>query len=183
MTPVTDLLAAAQSGDVQAVDKLFAALYEELHRIAHLQLRRNAPVTLLDTTSLVHESFLRLLKAGSLKPSDRAHFLGYSARAMRSIVVDAVRRRMTERRGGNLVHLDVDAARDVAHNPGEDEIMRVNDALNELARVDERLVRVVEMRYFAGMQEQEVADALGVSVRTVARDWEKARLFLAATIR
>jgi RNA polymerase sigma factor (TIGR02999 family) len=179
---LSELLGAVNRGEHGAIDRLFAALYEEMRSIAHARLRRQARITFLDTTALVNECYLRLQKVGSLELVDQAHFLGYAARAMRSIVVDFVRRRQSERRGGDLQREPL--ATDAAAPPDrrEEEILRVHEALLELAEIDERLVRVVEMRYFAGMKEEEVAEALDVSLRTVARDWEKARLFLAASL-
>jgi RNA polymerase sigma factor (TIGR02999 family) len=182
MSSVTVLLAGVRSGDARAVDQLFNLLYDDLRRLAHARLRRSGQFTLLDTTSLVHESFLRLLRAGSLDAVDRGQFMGYAARVMRSVVVDFVRQRSTERRGGDAEHVELDHDIVAAADPRDREVMRVNEALEELAAIDERLVRVVEMRYFAGMTEEEVAAALTMSRRTVARDWEKARLFLASQL-
>ena len=109
---------------------------------------------------------------------DCGQFMAYAAKVMRSVVVDTIRRRQSERRGGDLVHLQLDEARDVpASDAHESEVLRVHDSLEELAAIDERLVKVVEMRYFAGMTETEIAGVLDVGVRTVARDWEKARLY------
>jgi RNA polymerase sigma factor (TIGR02999 family) len=182
MSQVTVLLEAVKKGDNNAVERLFALLYDDLRKLAHARLRRSGGLTLLDTTSLVHESYLRLLGSASLEASDRGQFMSYAARVMRSVVVDFVRRRSADRRGGDAVHVALDT--EVAHltDPREREIIRINEALDELAKVDERMVKVVEMRYFAGMTEDEVSEALGVSKRSVARDWEKARLFLAANL-
>jgi len=180
---IKDLLEAVNHGEPGAVDRLFAALYEELRSLAHARLRRQARITFLDTTALVNECYLRLQRMGSLALSDQAHFLGYAAHAMRSIVVDFVRRRQSDRRGGGTPREPLDAEAGAPADRREEDILRVHDALVELAHIDARLVRVVEMRYFAGMKEEEVAAALGVSLRTVARDWEKARLFLAASLR
>ena len=182
MSQVTVLLEAARRGDAAAMDQLFSVVYDDLHQLAHSKLRRSGALTLLDTTALVHESYLRLFNAHSLEAADRSHFMGYAARVMRSIIVDFVRRRMAERRGGDAVHVDLDSALAQLTDPRERELMHVHEALDELAAIDERLVRVVEMRYFAGMTEPEVAEALGISLRSVARDWEKARLFLATSL-
>ncbi|HKS56590.1 MAG TPA: ECF-type sigma factor [Steroidobacteraceae bacterium] len=182
MSQVTVLLEAARRGDAGAMDRLFGLLYDDLHQLAHAKLRRNGALTLLDTTALVHESYIRLFNAGSLEARDKSHFMGYAARVMRSIVVDFVRRRMAERRGGNAVHVDLQDEIAQLPDPRERELMQVHEALEELATIDPRLVQVVEMRYFAGMTEPEVADALDMSLRSVSRDWEKARLFLASTL-
>src|SRR6185295_11294060 len=182
MSQVTMLLEAARRGDAGAMDRLFGLLYDDLHQLAHAKLSRSGALTLLDTTALVHESYLRLFDSASLEARDKGHFMGYAARVMRSIVVDFVRRRMAERRGGNAVHVDLETEIAQLADPRERELMQVHEALEELAKIEPRLVQVVEMRYFAGMTEPEVADALDMSLRSVARDWEKARLFLAATI-
>ena len=147
-------------------------------------MRSNAPFTVLDTTALLHESYLRLQNTGSLNVTGRAHFLAYASRTMRSIIVDFARRRLAERRGGGVadVTLNTDIAQAATSGENEREIVRVHDALEELAQVDERLVRVVEMRYFGGMSEAEIAEALGVTDRTIRRDWEKARLMLAVAL-
>jgi RNA polymerase sigma factor (TIGR02999 family) len=163
-------------------EELFTLLYQELRQIAHARLRKNEPITLLDTTSLVHETYLRVVKAGRLAISDRSQFLVYSAHVMRSIVVDFVRQRRAERRGGDQAHERLETEQGGAAQPGEDEIMRVNDALDDLAKVDARLVKVVEMRYFAGLMDEEIAQALGVNERTVRRDWQKARMLLSLAL-
>ena len=188
MGQVTSLLNAIGQGERNALGELYALLYPELHRLAHSRVRRSGDLTLLDTTSLVHESYLRFEKSGAVLLADRSKFMAYAARVMRSVVVDVVRARQTERRGGDAVHVELDDelhanASSGAHCGVDDEVLRVHESLQELAAIDARLVQVVEMRYFAGMSEQEIADVLGLTVRTVARDWEKARLFLHACLR
>jgi RNA polymerase sigma factor (TIGR02999 family) len=152
-------------------DALFAATYRELR--------------LLDTTALVHESYLRLSRAGELQFPDRPRFLVYASRVMRSIIVDMVRQRQTDRHGGGAVHVTLTG--DVADAAGlpadEAHIVRVHEALLELAKVDERMAKVVEMRYFGGLNDLEIAQALQVTDRTVRRDWEQARLFLAEALK
>jgi RNA polymerase sigma factor (TIGR02999 family) len=179
---VVALLAAVRRGEPAAVDQLFSLLYPDLQKMAHSRLRRSGQLTLLDTTGLVHEAFLRLSKAGSLEAGDRGQFMAYAARVMRSVVVDFVRRRAADRRGGDVVHVGLEESVVAEADPREQEVVRIDEALEELAAIDDRLVRVVEMRYFAGMTEDQVADALGLSRRSVTRDWEKARLFLAAAL-
>lgn len=184
MGQVTSLLSAIGQGKPEALGKLYALLYPELRRLAHSRVRRSGDMTLLDTTSLVHESYLRFEKSGALQIGDRAQFMAYAAQVMRSVVVDGVRRRQSERRGGDAVHVEfIEETAVAAADPRDDEVMRVHESLEELAAIDARLVQVVEMRYFAGMTESEIAEVLGVTVRTVARDWEKARLFLHASLR
>jgi RNA polymerase sigma factor (TIGR02999 family) len=178
MSDVTSLLFAARNDDSQAMNRLFEVLYDDLRLLAHAKLRRSAPMTVLDTTALVHESYLRFLRTGDLKVEDRPHFLAYAARVMRSIVVDLIRSRLADRHGGDILQVTLNTDISDSASVREDEVIMVNDALEELATIDPRLVKVVEMRYFAGMSEDEIAESLGVSVRTVERDWEKARLFL-----
>jgi len=179
---ITLLIERANRGDGEALNAIFATLYPELRSLARSRLRRNAKLTLLETTGLLHESYLRFVKLGRLNVDSRAHFLAYAARTMRSIVVDFARQRMAERHGGGKPEAEIDTQiMDDRH--GEEEVIRVHDALQDLAKVDERLVRVVEMRYFGGMTEDEVAEAMGVSERTVRRDWEKAKLMLAVALK
>jgi RNA polymerase sigma factor (TIGR02999 family) len=179
---VMALLVAVRGGEAGAVDEIFGVLYPDLRQLAHSRLRRSGQLTLLDTTGLVHEAYLRLFQAGSLEAVDRSQFMAYAARVMRSVVVDFVRRRSADRRGGDVVHVDIEDQAGAVCDPREREVVRVDEALEELARIDERLVQVVEMRYFAGMTEDQVAETLGLSRRSVARDWEKARLFLATVL-
>jgi RNA polymerase sigma factor (TIGR02999 family) len=179
---VVALLAAVRRGEAGAADEIFGLLYPDLRHLAHSRLRRSGHLTLLDTTALVHEAYLRLFKAGTLEAGDRGQFMAYAARVMRSVVVDFVRHRAAERRGGNVLHVSLDGEASALCDTREREVVRIDEALGELAAIDARLVSVVEMRYFAGMTEDQVAEALGISRRSVARDWEKARLFLAAAL-
>jgi RNA polymerase sigma factor (TIGR02999 family) len=181
----TQALMDLRSGNTgsDAVNALFQVTYEDLKRLAHERLRRNYPVTGLDTTSLVHESYLRFLGASQLDLQDRGHFMVYAAKVMRSVIIDMVRRKSAERRGGDGVHVTLGTGiRDeVAAN--EDELLHVDDALCALGRVDPHLVQIVEMRYFAGLSVDEVAEHLELSARTVFRQWEKARLVLLDALR
>jgi len=184
MGQVTSLLVAIGQGQQGALGELYTLLYPELHRLAHSRMRRSGNVTLLDTTALLHESFLRFEKSGAVALADRNRFMAYAAHVMRSVVVDSVRSRQRERHGGGATHVEFDDALHAQQaDPLDDEVLRVHDSLGELALIDARLVQVVEMRYFAGMTEPEIAAVLGLTVRTVARDWEKARLFLHAQLR
>lgn len=182
MSEITELLAAARNGDAGAADKAFGLLYDDLRRLARAKLRQHQPMTLLDTTSLVHESYLKLVGQPSLPVTDRHHFFAYAARVMRSVIVDMARARLAERRGGSAEHVEFDTH--IAENTPapENEVLRVHEALEALAQADEALARVVEMRYFGGMSELEVADAMGSSERTVRRQWQKARLLLSVTL-
>ncbi len=183
MGEVTLLIERARGGDRAAFDRIFELLYPELRRIAHRRLTRSARDGLIETTALVNECYMKFVKRESLSPHDRAHFLAYSATVMRSIIVDAARAAGTDRRGGDAeqVRLDTELIDTVPNPAGE--ILDVHAALEDLARFDPRLARVVEMRYFAGMTDDEIAGALALTSRTVRRDWEKARLLLAHALR
>jgi RNA polymerase sigma factor (TIGR02999 family) len=174
---VGEHLVTAPPDENALLDAFFALHYEDLRQIAHGRLRRSEKITLLDTTALVHESYLRLLKAKHIELDGESQFMAFAARIMRSIIVDFVRSRRAERRGGDKTRVTL--SEEIAEGRGSvDEILRVNDALDELAKVEGRLVKVVEMRYFGGMEEREIATALGLTDRTVRRDWEKARVLL-----
>jgi len=179
---ITQLLEAARHGDPDALNSVFSELYSILRTIARARLHARDAPTLLDTTALVHESYLRFLKAGQIQLSDRPHFLAYASRVMRSVVVDFARERAAERHGGRGERVPLDTGVE-AVAPPEVEILRVHAALDSLSELSERLATVVEMRYFAGMSESEIGEALGVNERTVRRDWEKARALLASALR
>jgi RNA polymerase sigma factor (TIGR02999 family) len=178
MGELTRLLEAARNGQSGAVDQIVALTYQELRELAHRRLRRAPQITLLETGALVNECYLRLLKVGELNASDRAHFLGYAARVMRSIVVDFARARLAERRGGNATHIMAGTDIPDPAARAEEEVVRVNDALQEIAQLDARLVQVVEFKYFGGLTNEETAEALGIAERSVRRDWQKARVLL-----
>ncbi len=184
MGDITELLQRVRDGDDGAFDRLFSTLYPQLRRMAHARLAKGGRHTLLDTTVLLHECYLKLSESGRLTLNDRGHFLAYASQAMRSIIVDYARWRGRERRGGDAAHesLDTELAEALPADAGE-EILRVHEALEQLARRDERLAKVVEMRYFGGLSELEIAEAMGVTDRTVRRDWEKARLLLADALK
>ncbi len=183
MSDVTVLLRKVANDDQEAIDSLFELLYADLHRMARARLAENSPITLLDPTSLAHEAYLRLRNAGRIDLDSRGHFMAYCSRVLRSIIVDFARKRNAERRGGG--QRNVTLSTQVADSIGADgdDIERINDALIELEKTDPRLKQVVEMRYFGGLTEQEVAEALGVTDRTVRRDWERARLLLSVALK
>ncbi|MGO9829737.1 MAG: ECF-type sigma factor [Myxococcaceae bacterium] len=181
MGDITELIKRAKAGEDAALEMLFEELYEPLRGLARSRLARGGHQTLLDTTGLVHEFYLRLEHAGRVLVNDRHHFMAYAARAMRSVVVDFARRRAAERRGGDVEHVPLTES--LAEAGGEQEILQVHAALETLEKVDPYLVRVVEMRYFAGMTEEEIAKSLAISDRTVRRHWEKARLLLASALK
>ena len=155
--------------------------YAELRRLARARLAGGGRYTLLDTTALVHESFLRLQRGSQMPVNDSEHFLAYASATMRSVIVDYIRQRKAERRGGGAAHVTLDTAAEPSSAPA-DEILDVHEALDVLAAVDVRLVKVVEMRYFGGLTDVEIAEVLGVTDRTVRRDWERARLLLAEVL-
>ncbi len=163
----------------RTVEEMFPALYRELRRLARSRLASGGRHTLLDTSSLVHEAFLRMQREGSLQPKDREHFLAYAATTMRSVVIDFVRRRKADRRGGGAEHVTLDTRAAQELGGTDDEIVAVHEALEVLNEVDPKLVRIVEMRYFAGLNDAEIGESLGVTDRTVRRHWERARLLLA----
>jgi len=179
---LTALIRRAQTGDAEAANALFTATYPELRRLARARLRGGGRSTVVDTTSIVHEYYLRFAGGDGAALADRAHFMRYASRAMRAIIIDLARRRLAARRGGGAPHLtlSVGAAGTLA---GEEELVRVHEALEELAALDERMAEVVALRYFGGLTEPEIAEALGVTDRTVRRDWEKARAWLAEALR
>ena len=183
MGDITQLIHRARAGDSAALDGLFQLLYPELRRIAHLRLRRGFPDPDLGTTALVNECYLKLRDAQRLDASDQAHFLSYTATAMRSIIVDIARARATERRGANAPHVTLDDEQAGSDPGAEAQILRVHEALEEIGEFDERLAKLVEMRYFGGMTDPEIAAALSITDRTVRRDWQKARLLLGAALR
>jgi RNA polymerase sigma factor (TIGR02999 family) len=175
--------ASVQSNTNEAVQRFFKLLYDELRSMAHAQLNRSGNQPRLNTTTLVHESYLRFLNGGELQPEDQRHFLAYASHVMRSVVVDHSRSRMAARRGSGQspITLDVEAIDSLTAT--DEQVVKVHEALEELAAVDARLAQIVEMRYFGGLKETEIAEALGISLRTVQRDWEKARMLLSAEIR
>jgi len=176
---LTVLIEAWQGGSGVPVDALWQAAYSELKKVARARLRGSGPHTVLDTTALVNESYLKLAKLGRLQVESRGKFFAYASRVMRSVVVDLVRERQAERRGGGVAPVTLDTAVvDGGRTALAAEPLRVDEALAELEKVEPRLARVVEMRYFAGLSELEIAAALGLTDRTVRRDWQKAKLLL-----
>lgn len=175
---LTVLLSRMHDGDRTARDELFAAAYEELRRLAHSRLHDGGRNTVLDTTALVHESYLRLVRTGELKLEDRRAFFAYASQVMRSVIVDSARARLAERRGGDAqkMALSTDLAQELGK--AEEGIVQVHEALQELERADARAAQMVEMRYFGGYSDKEIAETLDITERTVQRDWEKAKVLL-----
>lgn len=160
-----------------ALDQAFAAYYPELKKIAHARLRGSGLEASMQTTALVHDSYVRLASGAGIAIGNRLQFFAYASRVLRSIVVDLVREQRALRRGGDLEVVTLDTAAGEGL-PAEVDIEVVNDALEDLARLEPALARLVEMRFFGGMSETEIAEALGVSQRTVSREWNKARALL-----
>lgn len=172
---------AARSGDPTALNALLPVVYEELKRIARAQLARERPGHTLQATALVHEAYLRLLGAQSIDWSDRAWFMGLAATMMRRILVNHARDRVAEKRGAGAEHVELSEAAALAQ-PGLD-VLGLHDALDALALLDPRQARVVELKYFAGMEVDEIAQVLDVSSATVRRDWTVAKLWLARELK
>jgi RNA polymerase sigma factor (TIGR02999 family) len=171
---VTRLLEAVVAGDSQALDRLVPLVYEDLRRVAHRQLDREGGGHTLQTTALIHEAYLKLATGGAMSATSRAHFLAIAARAMRQVLVDYARRRKAAKRGGGVISVTLgDEAG--APDTSADDLLALDDALNQL---DPRQRQVIECRFFGGMEEQDIAEALGISERTVRRDWVKARAWL-----
>jgi RNA polymerase sigma factor (TIGR02999 family) len=176
-TDITGLLVALREGDRTALDRLVPLVYQQLHTAAHRQLMRARPGETLGTTALVNEAYLKLSDAGSVSFQDRAHFFAVAATAMRQIIVDHARRTAAQKRGGDRVAVSLDRAGAAAPLRPE-EFLALDEALTELAALAPRPAQVVELRYFGGMSVEDTAEVLGISPRTVKREWQKARAWL-----
>jgi RNA polymerase sigma factor (TIGR02999 family) len=181
MSQITQLIEQGALDGGVAADALFTAAYSELQKLARARLHASGPMTLLDTSALITESWLRLSGQQALQVETRRKFFAYAAQVMRTVIVDLVRERNAERRGGGLPALTLNTAigEGIA---ADDEALHVHEALQSLAQVEPRLAQVVEMRYYGGLTEVEIGEALGLTERTVRRDWEKARVLLAAML-
>ena len=182
MATITELLQRVQGGDATARNELFVVAYDELKHLARARLRDGGRNTVLDTTSLVHDSYLRFVSAGSLAASERRAFFAYASQVMRSVIVDSARQRLADRRGGDAVHLTLSTQLAASLPGGAEAVLQVHEALTRLEQAEPRLARVVEMRYFGGYTEEEIAEALDLTERSIRRDWEKARLLLEAAL-
>ena len=174
---VPSLIAAVERGDADAREALFAALYADLHRLARRELARPSANVSLGVTTLLHEAYLDMSARGGASFPDRARFMGYAARVMRGLIIDHARSRRAAKRGGafELTSIETDVA-----DPSIDhrELERISDALDELARSDQGLADIVDLRFFCGFSFGEIAGMRGISERTAQRNWEKARIFL-----
>ena len=176
-TTSTDLLLQACSGDARAMAGMFPLIYDELHRLAHRQLQKEHDGYTLSTTALVHEAYIRLIDQTRVQWSGRAHFMAIAATAMRRILIDRARQRGSQKRGGPLRRVPLESV-DLAADDRADVLLALDDALERLSQLNERQAQVVACRFFGGMTEEETAEALGVGLRTVRRDWAKARSWL-----
>jgi RNA polymerase sigma factor (TIGR02999 family) len=175
-TEISRLIRSSEDGNAAARQELFSVLYRELHRIAQRELRRNRSLTLSPST-LLHEAYLSMSAGPTLEFPDRARFLAYACRAMRGLVIDYIRNRSAQKRGGEFEFTALPTM--VPEGVNEDrELERLSEAVDALAGVDPRLARVVDLKFFCGYSFEEIAVLLGISVRTVKRDWDKARMFL-----
>jgi len=174
---ITGLLLAWRAGDANAFDQLFPLIYDEVRRIARCQLNREHPGHTLDSTALVHEAYFKLVDQTRVAWTDRSHFFAIAAQAMHRVLVDYARQYRAEKRGGARERVELDDGMLVVEERA-DTLLAVDDALTRLAQVDERLSQVVECRFFGGLTEEETAQALGVTARTVRRDWTKAKGWL-----
>lgn len=174
---ITAMLVAWNDGDAEALDHLIDLVYPTLRRIARQHLRRRRPGQTLESAALVNETYLKLVGAGGLRCESRAHFLALCSQMMRRILVDHARRRAFVKRGGETLCVTLDEG--MAKAPARDvDLLALDEALDELARLDHRKSRVVELRYFGGLTIEEAAEVLGLSIDTVKRDWRMARAWL-----
>jgi RNA polymerase sigma factor (TIGR02999 family) len=181
MSDVTHILAAAEQGDPQAAEQLLPLVYDELRRLAAQTLGREKPGQTLDATALVHEAYLRLVGAAEPRAyRDRRHFFAAAASAMRRILIDLARRKLAEKRGGGHVRRELG---DLAAPVTDGELLVLHDALDQLATEDPLKARLVELRYFGGLTNDQVADVLGISPRTADRHWAYARAWLQTAVR
>ena len=174
---VTHLLQTWRRGDAAALDRLIPLVYDELHRLAHRHMAREWANDTLQTTALVHEAYLRLIDANQVEWKNRIHFFAISANLMRRILVEFARSRGSQKRGGDVWKVPLDEAEILSPEPDEN-LLALDGALTALAALDPRKAKVVELRFFGGMTEEETAEVLGVSSDTVLRDWKSAKLWL-----
>lgn len=174
---VTALLLAWRQGDRAALEELVPFVYQELRRLAHHYMAGQAPGHSLQTTALVNEAYLRLVQCEKVRWQDRAHFLAVSANLMRRILVDSARSRKSLKRGAAMQLVDLEESPDFAPSKAPD-LVALDDSLEALAQIDPRKSKVVELKFFGGLETGEIAEALGVSSQTVLRDWKLAKVWL-----
>lgn len=179
---VTELLSALANGSPSAAEKLMPLVYDELKRLARAYMRRERPDHTLQTTALVHEAYLRLVRQEAVHWRGRSHFFGIAAQLMRQVLIDYARAHLRKKRGGAAVVLPLDD--DLAFSPEHsEELLRLDEALCRLAKIDARQSRIVELRFFGGLSVEETAEHLGISPKTVKRDWAVAKAWLHAEVR
>jgi RNA polymerase sigma factor (TIGR02999 family) len=179
---LSTLVASAEQGDRAAADTLFTTLYDELHRMARRELAKRGAGVTLGATTLLHEAYIDISDRDRAAFPDRNRFMGYAARVMRGLIIDYARRRQAQKRGGEfeITAISTDVAGPAAD---PDELSKVSEALDELETTDARLARIVDFKFFCGFSFVEIASMMGVSERTVQRDWEKARIYLHRVLR
>jgi RNA polymerase sigma factor (TIGR02999 family) len=181
MTPanheVTELLRDWSGGDESALERLMPLVYDELHRLAHQHMRRENPGHILQTSALINEAYLRMVDSPRIHWQNRAQFFGIAARVMRRILVDEARKRRSDKRGGDAIHVTLNEATNVAHEQAAN-VIALDDALKSLEAIDSRQSSIIELRFFGGLSVDETAEVLKVSPGTVIRDWTFARAWL-----
>lgn len=183
MSELTEIFARSQGGDPKAANELLPLVYEELRRLAREKMAAESSPQTLQPTALVHEVWLRLGGGQGKTFANRSHFFGAAAEAMRRILIEKARRRLTAKRGSGAAHLDVDEVEIAAPLADDDALLRLDEALGKLAALDARKAELVKLRYFAGMNYEEAAAALGIAVPTAKEWWAYARAWLAVEIR
>lgn len=173
----TELLAAYQQGNEQALGQLFPLLYNELHRLASSLMRREKQSHTLQATALVNEAFMKLVNQSNIQLADKKHFVGVAGKVMRQVLVDYARAKNAEKRGGELVQVTLSAA-DHQESFQMSEVISIDEALKKLATISERQAKIVELRYFTGLDIEETAEVMGISTGTVKRDWNVAKAWL-----
>jgi len=181
-TPVTELLQEWSRGDRAALDQLLPIIHDDLRQLARRRMRAMPPGSSMQATALVNEVYLRLVDAGKVSWRDRAHFFAISARLMRQVIIDGARTRNREKRGGEWRRIELDDS-DLGSSGSDENLIALDEALERLAKTDQRKAQVVELRFFAGMTNGEIAEVVGVSVDTIKRDWTFAKLWLAREVK
>lgn len=179
---VTQLLIEYQEGNTEAADQLWAEVYDALRAVARNKLRKERSDHTMTTTALVHEAYLKIIDQTRIEWEDRLHFFAMASRIMRNILIDYARRRKAQKRGGGAPHVSLDDAI-ISDDASADVFLALDEALTQLATFDERQAKVVEYRFFGGMQEKEIAEVLDIAPRTVRRDWRKAKGWLARALK
>ena len=179
--PISSLIDEADRGDASAAEALFAMLYSELHQMAQRELRRHSSFITVSPTTLLHETYIDMAERTGPSFPDRARFMGYAARVMRGLIIDHMRNRLARKRGGEFEITSLNDEVEPAPN-GTSDLQKISEALDELAKVEPALAEIVDLKFFCGFSFAEIADMRGQSLRTVMRNWEKARLYLHCSV-